>query len=491
MKTKRTVIAVIAAALLVSAMLIVGCMSQIDEITVKDDGAINYPIPAGKGVVRFKVADKNVRTILPDFTQYATSDSNVGLMFFDIRFTRTTADTDVNKVIYWPGNGDYEGEGGSGSPTTKETFENVSKPLTVTAGTYTILITAYDKATGPGIIPIAGTTVTGLNVTSGTTETRTIELLPLIDPDYEGKFAYKIKLPESNLPSSAAYSTRTVEIFDYSDWSTDPDSATDVSSGITLTQDDYTEDEESLPGGYYIVKVTVGNPKYITRQYTEALHIYPGYTSVLYELDVPALIQNVYDITFDPVHQLTNTPSPDVVAQQITYPGKVIEPGTPEADNWTFDSWRVGSKEGVAWDFSVRPSADLHLVALWNQDAGFTITLKEGTEQMGAPTPDQPSIVRNNFDGLGTFTVTIATPLDGVSSWDVGSIKWSVSGLTGAQVASAVINDELVITNSDTGIFAPLLIDSYLRVTVTASITEGSPPVVKPYSLTIDIPIED
>lgn len=288
MKTKKTVIAVLTATLLVSSMLIIGCLAaQIDEINVKgDEEIIDYQVPVGKGVVRFKIADSNIRTILPDFAQYSQYGSNVGKMYFDIKFTRT--DDLSNDVSYFPKEGP-----GTSEPLTKANYTTMTSPIPLTAGVYNYLITAYNQQNkNSGLIPIAGYTGTGLTVTDGHATSTHIDLKPLIDPDYDGILSYKITLPQGT------YTTKSLKVFEYTDWKTSPSLAHDYGKNLNEDANDDAESEDtiSLPGGYYIVIVTVGNQYYITRQYTEALHIYPGYTSVVYELEVPPLIQNVFAV---------------------------------------------------------------------------------------------------------------------------------------------------------------------------------------------------
>jgi len=476
MKTRKTVIAVLTAVLLISAALMVGCMNPVEELSAKQSAEdSNYQVPAGKGIVRFKIADIDARTILPDFTEYFASDSNVGAMFFDVKFTDTT----TTAVTYFPA-----GVGGA-APTTKASYTAITGPITLTSGTYSFIITAYNNSTGT--IPIAGYTsvpTTGNITVSDNTMSAAgpFKLLPLIGDyngtTYTGRFIYDVTIP------SQTYDTKTLDIYTYADLTTTIDT-------ITLTEGDKTTATKSdILSGYYIIKVTVAKDHYLTRQYTEALHVYPGMKSVMTPLTVPALVQNEFAVSFNMSGRPTSNSSNAAFATQyIKYAKLATIPNvTPLATDtdYVFKGWYDGSGgTGSEWDFATWILADRVLHAKWAQAAGFEIELEEDVELMNAPTiPAGTSLVRDTLDGSGFITITLAAPVGG-GTWTANSIVWSINPeIDTAAGLGSIHTDTLTITNG--GAYLPLLAGtSTTTFTVSVTATSGE----KPYSAKIEVSV--
>jgi hypothetical protein len=505
MKTKKTVIAVITATLLVSAMLIVGCMDQIDGISVKDknnevtivDGA-DYQIPVGKGAVRFKIADDNVRSILPDFNDYVVSGDKVKGMYFDIIFTRTTADGNIGKKIYFPrgvpsdpsDTGDpnapvfpgYPYDPGTGITlrATKATYTEITALMTLESGDYSYKITAYNNDAGAK--PVAGYSGTGLVVSAGSITSTPVVLTVLETPSTAnlgtlyGIFSYSITLP------GGTYDTKKVEIFEYTEWIANGASATDVSSGIELTAGAAKNGTEDLLVGFYIVKVTVKREHYLTRQYTEVLHIYPGFTSE-YTLNVPALVQNEFQVTYNLDGKNVSNAS-DFASHYVGYGKTETDPGTPSAPGWSFVDWYngPGGTDGV-WSFSTIIKQTTTIYSKWNQNAGFGLTFTAPTVvDMVAPVGDSTILHRN---GSSTITITLDT-----TGLDPSTIVWSINDeidvLLDIGPEGSSNTDTLIITNS--GDFLSLIPDGNDKFTISVSATDGG---VTAYSASIDIDVED
>jgi len=434
MKTKKIVSAVLTAALLVSAMLIIGCFAdKIDEIIVNnnDEEVINYPIPVGKGIVKFKLADKNVRTILPDPNQYLdpVSGSNVGLMLFDVKFKRTTNDAHKNEVIFFPGDGDYHPDDGSAIPdsTDKASYTDVTSPIPILDGDYIFTITAYNL---DGTIAIAGYThPSAITIDTGaTTKTGPLPLTPFFGT-VNGSLDYDITIP------AGTYITKKLNIYEYSDLVTPYQS-------IELTAGGQKIGPYDILSGYYLVKVIIESQHYLTRQYTEALHVYPGFTSTMDPISI-TLIQNEFEVTFDmntsyvtaDTITVTNDLDPAFDDQWIPYANKVTDPevinplAIPEADDpdYVFKGWYKDDTAFDKWNFAkdwVLENTTLY--AKWGQDLGFEIELKVGGEAM-APLVGTKTIARDHLDGDNSITLILDPPEGtGTPSWS--NIQWSTEG---------------------------------------------------------------
>jgi len=259
MKTKRTLITVLTAALLVSAALIIGCSSPGDGMSPDQGGGgagqknDNFQIPPGKGVIRINVSDKNSRTVLPDNT---VSGIRVEDMVFDIVFTG------VSNNLNWPGTGTY---------LNYTQLTNI--PISLVADTYDILLTAYEDAIVK--VPIAGWSAGapdypsgGYQISSGGDETATANLIGFTNGNAEGKFSYSFNVPAGSYTASALVINGTTK-GSFTDGATIP-----LNPGTTTANADY-----SLPSGYYIVRATFSQTDHITKQYMQAVHIYPAMTS--------------------------------------------------------------------------------------------------------------------------------------------------------------------------------------------------------------------
>jgi len=440
MKTKKTVIAVVTATLLVSAMLIIGCLApQIDEISVNnDEEIINYPIPPGKGIVKFKLNDKNVRTILPDFTQYEADGTNVGGMYFEVAFTRTTADANNGDIIYFPGDGNYDSGDGSTKDAKKASYADVTGPISLPNGNYSFSITAFND--DDGTITIAGyNSISDITVSTGEAGKHgPFTLIPNIGgvnddgSPSKGTLAYDITIPAGSYPAGTA----VVNIYDPSDLTTPLGDSFVLSGGQNNSSID-------IVSGYYIVKVLVTKTHYLTRQYMEALHVYPGFTSTMDAINI-TLIQNEFEVSFDMntasvtavTLEVTNASNTAFDPQWINYAKKATAPinvggaglgadPNPDDSDYAFRGWY---KEPIGinkMDFDDWILIDTPLYAKWGLNTGFSFDLMESPELMGIPAGSK-SMTRQHLDGTDKITLTLAGPLVGGGGWD--SITWYTDG---------------------------------------------------------------
>jgi len=352
-------------------------------------------------------------------------------MFFDVKFTRTTVGAHQGDYIWFPGDGSNAGDYDDGSDDSlrakKASYAEVTGLIPLPTGDYGFLITAYNNEDGD--LPIAGKTGTiTVSVSTIDMENIALDLLTGTNPktglDYKGIFSYTVKLPTNNTLPTGLYETKKLEVFEYTAWK--GGTASDLAN-VTLNESYLAQASKSgtieLPIGYYIVKVTVSKTHYITRQYTEALHIYTGFTSEL-DLTVPALIQNEFKVSFNMNGKLNTNSTDDFSDEYIKYGTPKADPGDPEADNYDFLGWfQNAAGTGNSWNFDHFITGTLELFAKWLLNAVFPITLNTPTLEDDIPPTisDGPSLERGNLDGNGSITLTLS------GTWDTNSIVWSIN----------------------------------------------------------------
>jgi hypothetical protein len=483
MKTKKIVIAVLTAALLFSVMLILGCPEQINELSNNDnDAEDNYQVPEGKGIVRLKLSDGKALTILPNFDNYTDSGNNIAKMYFEVEFTNTESDSNepgYGEVVYFPGL--------NPTPAVKKAsysnFHNKAIPLTENE-TYSYIITAYNNDDGD--IPIAKYTSNGLtNITvgSGTTVKGPFALVAVINSTYSGSFIYNISIPADSYANA-----NLIEIKPASGLS----QYVAMSVGVTdngKTTFDNTLSPLLLSSGYYTVIVTLSKTNYLTKQYTEALHIYPGMNSK-YELEVTdPLVQNKFLVTFYLNGKTETGGSYTDPTGSKTYGSLLSEPSPkPESTGYDFVGWSEDKDDddGTSlWTFSTdRIFAATDLWAIWTNtpipSGAFRVTMAAFTENM-PPLDSNLSINENGdvsglqLDGTNEITLVLGNPVSG-GSWT--NIEWFISEVD----LSLVTTNTLVIRNNYA--FSALFAESG---TIPVSVTAKLNGVI--YSATVNISV--
>jgi len=494
MKTKKTVIAVLTVMLLISAALIIGCLDDVVSLKQGTEDETNYVIPPGKALVKFKFSDIDARTILPDSSSTGFEIEN---MFFDVVFS-TTSNFSANAVLALPNNG---------SPITaidptanKLSHSAITTPITVSTGSYYIMLTAYNLA-DPSVldfVPIARYTSDSaiLLTATGTTTNVPIKLAGIVDGTKNGILEYTTNI-------NSGYTTKTLNVLKKDG------TPLDSPINITLVAGARPPLEQSLPSGYYLVKITAAETDCVTEQITEAVHIYPAMTSRITFNATSAPVQNKFTVTFDK-NTSTLTVSGggayfstgDGKPQTVYYANKVTAPSTNPTvtdSGWEFKGWYTDAGVTIPYDFTTRIIAtttintDNKIYAKWAQENGFILTL-DNYDIMSNPNPAYSgagsSLSISNFNGSNTVTITLASPPSPYTAWDTGSITYIINGVT----HSSHINT-LTLDNSETGF---LYLNGFLNgvtladinVSITATVTTSDPtPVVIPYSAKATIKI--
>jgi hypothetical protein len=437
MKTKKTVIAVLTAVLLITAALIVGCMTQLDEVSDKDTKE-NYQIPKGKGVISIRFADSKARTILPvpDLSSYT----------YDLLITK------------------------GGVPVKNEA-----------ALTYTQLTTGdhkaitLDEATGYSISLIAksgGKAVGGWD-NGGTTfdidEGQDTELTASLTATStgQGTFTYTIK--------KATNGTTTFDVFNLAGTISIGDTYYGaVNNGETPSFPITVAGTESgtitLAAGFYLVKVTATSSATQTIQYIHVLHIYDNLDAEL-EQDLSGITLAVdrFTVTYHIPDTDKNGNYNDGDHDDDVYYGTVLNERNngvegPSFDGLVFNGWYT------AGDFEL---SGQHFVMGTNRVFN-TLNLYAKTSVPGSATGDLKIDI--NFDYLDEpGELVYPTDVSKATFFSVGGeVVITASGLTGTliwniggdDINSGLSVGDTVLTINNSSTFAKYFVSDKLVVNV-------------------------
>jgi len=413
---KRRFLAVLTAALLISAALITGCTNQFDEQNKPDDNVI---IPEGKGLVRLNLADNSARTILP-----SSPLPLVTSMYYDIEFTARTNPGTNSKSL------------------SRESSTDAQKPIVLAVGTYDVTITAWNASTGGKALAGWKSPTEGIVVASGVSTPVSANLLGWTK-DGDGIFTYTITVPA--FPAAplltwigSSYYACKIEIYDDNDDLVDVD-IDDSPIPTSLTAGGATTRSIKLPAGYYTVVITLSVFNCQDRIITNVLHVYNTMTSS-YTYSVPAVNQNIFTVRFslngqmadDPDSEFSIGPTLNKIEQLIENIGKPTDPGLPKSTTHTFGGWfRNAGGTGTAWDFANDlVFQDTILYAKWTEKGteGATITITFTVSDASIASSKVPTDYTGpiTYDAINDGDVALVYTLQGGT---FTNIKWDLDGI--------------------------------------------------------------
>jgi hypothetical protein len=432
MKTRKTVIAVLAAVLLISAMLVVGCIEQLDGISEKDTED-NYQVPAGKGRIKFKITDGISRTILPTATL-----ANMHFVFeFEDSSSNLTRYPDTSGTVPWGA--------------------TISVPLPYEI--YSISISAYDDEdeTTANLISGWDSGATTYEINSAAAVPVSATLQGICDGSAEGVFNYSITVPAitppditsvAYIPNSGAGSDPTSMLLEVSKTS---DLASPVHVAVLTPGATANAGSKALDSGVYYVRITTKATNCQPRVINSVMHIYNGLPST-YTATVPVPVQNSFSVKL-----VGNSPtaSADVITTHANaYDFAEPSPPTNSNTNLDFDDWYTTATGGgdVKVTFPVKIFRDTSIYARWKPAAG------SGSLNI--------SIGFATFSDVATLAViTGSSPIDYASvlagsqtvEFEVGGIdtgiRWLLDGnvITGRTVSGVLtigktVNNDLLDT---------------------------------------------
>jgi len=454
MKTKKIVLAAIIAALLVSAMLIAGCIEQVGELTVKkaDVPAIDAEgdsgqVPAEMGYVNFKISDGDARTILPVLP--VTAD----VAYYEVVFVSDDGLT----TLYFPTSDD----GHTSDGRIQLSSSKITSTVALVVGDWDITITAFAASTGGSAFAGWENTVT-INTGINNIDAALKGIADGTGPN--GTFTWSITLPSDG-------STPLFTVTNMNSSGTVTDLTSGISTGTT-----------SLSSGYYLVELNVTKLHYQTMQYVRVLHIYPGLTSSMPAINVPTLVENEFQITFvmgsEAIDNASYFLSP-VYVGYANYISSVVPDPIPTDTDKYFAGWykEIGHTNLFG---RILSNSDPNAYPLYASDgtAIFTVTLLSGEQ---ANITGGAAISKAAFlAGSATITLALAAAPD---SADWADVTWYVGG------HDYNTNDDtfVVKVDGDSTTNSPsintLFNSASIEITVTATVDGGDFDGVK-YSAT-------
>jgi hypothetical protein len=413
MKAKKTVIAVLAVTLLISAALIVGCISPLEPGSAGQDEYSNFKIPAGKGVIRLKIADNNgARTIFPEDGDMTSKLSD---MVFDIEFKP-------------------QGSGSTDKDLLKVDFDTFDDPVVLDQDTYDVNIIAYDKTDQSIIIAIWDSTKEedyedGIEVGT-TTASVDVNLVGVTTGAKPGKLSYSITYGDLDEPdyTELAYTSQTVTVTNYTGYSSVL-TGTDWEDPINIGAVDApnTKAAADIPSGVYWVTIKLEADNCQDRIVSDVIYVYPtmttDFTVATGKIDAPN--QNKFTVKFDAsaydttygsdsdgiqvIEELTNAESPDPA--DVAYAGAVP---THPTGAYNFIGW-FDDKDDEWSPGTNRVFKDRLITAKWESATpagpgmGFNFTFTIG----------DPGVISADGDNATTYNEI---------KDDDGFLKFTVSG---------------------------------------------------------------
>jgi uncharacterized repeat protein (TIGR02543 family) len=456
MKTRKTVIAVLSAVLLISAALIVGCMNQLDGITdnVAED---NYQVPEGKGLIRFKFADFNARTILPD------NNSVTGLalanMKFDVVYTGTAGGNTT--VKYYPVSVASPGD----RPTAAEKASlSAGKlpPIALTADSYTIVVTAFtangatavaewSSLTDDVYVPSGKVTVGGGTAVDVTANLVAIFAASSTNPTVaQGTFSYVLDILDLPAVSATqlttlAYTAKTLDVENL--------------NTSAIVSKDFDDDPLiatiNLDAGYYIVTFTLEADHCHDRVVEHIMHIYPGMTSRLgitgSPETIPAPNQNQFTVRFNLQSVADTTTIPNYtsnitnifVNNADSLSTTSAYKGVPSNAGYTFNGWYDAPTSGTLVTATIAAKKifkDEQVYAQWTPivtdgvDITVTFVISDPTNISVDGGTSGTTLTSISYQDIVDATESIVITVTGLTSVTSWNIDGTVFGGTSAVV---------------------------------------------------------
>jgi len=408
MKTKKCgICAAWTAVLLMTALLITGCMEPVDF-----SGFGGGTTGTGSGSLTIRIIDPNMKakTVMP----------TLGTVTYDLLFE----DNDTLNPEPTLDFDDYQGE----DITTL--IAGVSYKLTVTAKSGSV---TYATAEVASVTSVDGAVI--VNLVAETTG--------------NGTFAYDFSsaLP-TNFVSGVTDDSAVLSFFQLEAGAAQGPINIDV--GGTAAHGG----SIALTKGEYRVSLTLTKADHALTVHSEVVHIYTGLTSTWAPAQFPPIVNLTHLVTFN-LNSATGAFAAADPSGNQTHGTVLTEPGTPTNSNGEqFDGWYTkngsGNDWGIPWGFltnayELKVISNLTLFAKWYTPDAFSVTINALSFTDQAPVValatmdvDQAEIIEAEMAGED-YTITI-----NLSNYDIfDTIRW----LYGGNVIST--GDSLVLDLTD------------------------------------------
>lgn len=461
MKTKKTVIAVLAAVLVTA--FIIGCNVPLDNANIEESEKQTAPAPAsasvGKTTVRLNVMNSNfdARTVRPTTLPTLLTDFD----YFKLGIVGSTAG-----AVTLP---DYSGNGsGAGDIDYSDYFNNASLTafkIDLDVGQkYTFTLTGY-KHTNDGMNDIYTAQAIGTGVTAdplAITGTVNIILKEIVNGTSTGTFAWNVgtTFTDPVAGTSTAYGSASLSLYALTDLNT-PISAVNNVNLLTTGNS-----SASIASGYYKMVITLSKQYYQTVYVQEIVHIFGGFTSS-YAQALPNLRSTRHTITYDYSTDsgYNSGTSSNLTDEYLTHgvafstlTSLSTKPTHSDSSNYIFNQWykeydtttNPGNPELkqplVLTDLALKP---ITLFAGWMNRTEVQVDV---SVSLGFPTAYNPNItgqVSSFNQSAGTFTITITVnTLGAYDTFELYKDDNSTTPIATATTSGGDTYADLVITRT-------------------------------------------
>jgi hypothetical protein len=418
MKTKKAVIAVLSAVLVIA--FIIGCNVQLGP----DAGEEQQPAPDGKTWVKLNIVDSksNARTIIPNTSGYNDLSDDDQFDHFNV-FVTLSDNTDVtpDDPFDWTADLSY----------TDITTEAMALEPGIT---YTFTVIALKDTPSYGSIKLA-MGKNDLAVTGGGPNTLSITLKEIVDGEGQGTFA----VSSSNI---ATYSTAELTLYSFAEDDSAFADELDPGTGDYVTDIDIKTyaGPFTVPSGYYRMTIALTNTNCEPVTVVEIVHIYEGFPSI-YSATLPTLRRNKHFIEYDYTEGAKGVSG--LEDETVTHGGSITNlPPTvtfaPPSSSFIFGAWyddwdatangNAGAVDGNIVNASTKIIKPLMLYAKW-EPASVNVTFSSiGLGWSGPIIPDFTGSTASYLQGDGSDEIEIELIVDNASAFQSASFRWYIDG---------------------------------------------------------------
>jgi len=376
MKTKKTVITVLMAILIIA--LVISCQSPFDKADSGSEGE-RQPAPDGKTLVRLNLTDSNARTVMPTTTGYTalTDFDGFTLLIKD----SSNATQDLPSAL-------------QGTIALASTINSTDIPL-APMETYSFTVTAFKGSNAMAL----GTT--SLAVTQSN-KTLTVTLKEIADGSGTGTLTVN--------PDISAYGTATVSLTPLS---------ANASPAVAAQSIPYTN--ASIKSGLYLMTIALAKAKCESASVIEVVHIWNGLPTT-FSGPLPTLRSNVHLVEYDYTDD-ADLPELRDESEEVAHGDSITNTDPIPVGQYIFGGWFTDpDDEDTLVDGDTIIIKPLTLLAKWEPstvDVRATVTLSWSA-------PVNPTLSGTASYSQSDSTINIAISVGNAESFT--SFKWYVDG---------------------------------------------------------------
>ena len=263
----------------------------------------------------------------------------------------------------------------SGEEPILRTINNLSAPIQLDAGNYTVTVTALNDTA-----PIAKGEAS-ITITAGTPEAHIIKLSAIMEANTTGTFNWNLTIPVSSFGqlriTQAADNTQV--------------------GAIENLQAGSNTGNRNLSSGYYFVTTTLSRTNHADIVRRDVLHVYQNMTSVFtIEFSDVLFNNNLHNVIFDHGYGGLSDSIP------VIHGDKVMHPANPTRPGYEFENWYTDAALTTLYNFDTSVSIGFSLYAAWEFKGSVSVT--SGTATTYHANLDAAF---NSITTAGNYTVTL------------------------------------------------------------------------------------